>query len=135
MANKTVERKIVMHTKEAENNISKLKTETRSLKLAFQKLVTNVQTTIDVMVNLSDYTDKLISSTRLLNTTFGSSSKELERFVENMAEMTGLDETSLTNKTALFGQMATSLGVAGDNAIELSKSLTTVATKLSLLYN
>lgn len=130
-----IKRIIKLDTKEAEKNMKGLQKEGRNLQLAFQKFALSVQTGVSAVKNFSDYSDKLISSTRILNTTFGSATKEVEKFVNSMSEMTGLDETSLINRTALFGQMATSLGVAGDNAIALSKNLTTVATKMSLLYN
>lgn len=106
---------------------------------ALKSNVTSITTTMlsltKIVLKATDYTDKYASSLRILYSVFGNATNEAKAFINSMADMTGLDETSLTRKVAMFGQMATSLGVAGDNAIKLSTGLTTVATKLSMLYN
>jgi hypothetical protein len=125
---KEVGRKIKLDAEEAIKNVKSLTNQVAKAYTLVSKLSKGVG-------NLTNYTDKLISSTRLLQTTFGDASDEAERFVANMSEMTGLNEASVTNTIALFKQLSESLGLTDDNAVTLSKNLTTLTTKLSMLYN
>ena len=85
--------------------------------------------------NMTDQTDKLVTNQKLLNTVFGSSAKEMQSYANNLSKMVGLNESGVYKQTVLFGQVANSLGLANDQAVQYSKNLTALSAKLATVYN
>ena len=84
---------------------------------------------------ITDQTDKLVTNQKLLKTTFGNSAKEIKSYANNLATMAGLNESGVYKQSVLFGQVANSLGIANENAIQYTKNLTALSTKLATVYN
>ena len=84
---------------------------------------------------ITDETDKLATYQRLLGTTFGENVTNVTRYADALADMTGIAEADIYRQTALFGQTANSLGLAAETAELYSKNLTTLSSKLAILYN
>lgn len=84
---------------------------------------------------ITDQTDKLVTSQKLLNTTFGNGAKEIKSYANNLSEVAGLNESGVYKQSVLFGQVANSLGIANESAIEYTKNLTTLSAKLATVYN
>lgn len=102
--------------------------------LATARLKANILGTIDMVNKLTSYVDDLISSQNILNHTFGSGAEELEDYINHLADMTGISTADITKKSALFGEMATSLGMATDIAKDFVIQLDDMSARLSILY-
>lgn len=88
-----------------------------------------------ILDSTSNLTSKYTTSVRLLNTTLGESSKQANNYVRQLSEMSGIDETTLNRQVAIFGQLGQSLNLGNQYAEKFSENLTTLATKMSILYN
>ena len=66
---------------------------------------------------------------------FKSSSKEVRKFAETTLETFGIAEGTALDMAALFGDMATSMGVPTDKAAELSTAMVGLAGDLSSFKN
>lgn len=85
--------------------------------------------------SLTRYTDDFIASQNVLNQTFGASTSEINDYAKNLSEMTGIANVDIARKSALFGQMAKSLGMTNDVAKDFVIQLDDMSAKLALLYN
>lgn len=85
--------------------------------------------------SLTRYTDDFIASQNVLNQTFGASTSEINDYAKNLSEMTGIANVDIAKKSALFGQMAKSLGMTNDVAKDFVIQLDDMSAKLALLYN
>lgn len=87
------------------------------------------------VVKATDFTDKYITSQKVLNNTFGGGTDSINQYISSISKMTGISDVSLSKQTSMFGQMSKSLGMSNDMAEKFSLSLDTLSAKLSLLYN
>ena len=101
----------------------------------FKALLGNIASIATKVKTITDQTDKLVTSQKLLGTTFGNSAKQIKTYANNLATMTGLNESGVYKQSVLFGQVANSLGIADENAIKYTKSLTALSAKLATVYN
>lgn len=85
--------------------------------------------------SLTRYTDDFIASQNVLNQTFGAGTSEINDYAKNLSEMTGIANVDIAKKSALFGQMAKSLGMTNDVAKDFVIQLDDMSAKLALLYN
>lgn len=74
-------------------------------------------------------------STNKVRVAFGSSSKQVEAFAKTALDSFGIAESSALDMTALFGDMATGMGVSQSEAASLSTSLVGLAGDLSSFKN
>ena len=79
----------------------------------------------------SDYEESL----NKVRAAFGSSSSSVEEFSKNAIDSLGLAEQSALDMAALFGDMATSMGLTRPAAAEMSTSLVQLAGDLSSFKN
>lgn len=103
----------------------------KSLALYGSKIATQIKN----IAKLTDYTDKYVTSQKVLNNTFGSSTDSINGYMSIMSKMTGVSDVSMSKQTSLFGQMSRSMGMTTEMAQEFSQGLDTLSSKLSLLYN
>lgn len=113
---------------ELTGSMGKLKSEVLSGAEALTKLVGKLS-------KITDYSDKLTTSQRLLNTVLGDNAKEAQNFANQMSYMTGMNESELNKSIVRFAQLGESYGMAQEQAEEFAESTTIVASKLALLYN
>ena len=74
-------------------------------------------------------------STNKVRVAFGSSSKQVEAFAETALRSFGIAESSALDMTALFGDMATGMGISRDEAANLSTNLVGLAGDLASFKN
>lgn len=74
-------------------------------------------------------------STNKVRVAFGSSSKQVEAFAKTALRSFGIAESSALDMTALFGDMATGMGVSRSEAANLSTSLVGLAGDLASFKN
>ena len=98
-------------------------------------LVGDFNKTINTLKKVTDASDKYATSLRLLNTVLGDSTGKATAFISKLTEMTGLDETTLTNQIAKFSQLGESLNLSDQYAEQFAEDLTLLSTKLAMLYN
>ncbi len=79
----------------------------------------------------SDYEESL----NKVRVAFGSSSSSVEEFSKTAIDSIGLAEQSALDMAALFGDMATSMGLTRPAAAEMSTSLVQLAGDLSSFKN
>lgn len=79
----------------------------------------------------SDFTESL----NKVDVAFASSSKEVRKFAETTLETFGIAEGTALDMAALFGDMATSMGVPTDKAAGLSTAMVGLAGDLSSFKN
>ena len=139
MANKSIS--VFIKTKKEGNGIEATNKELQSLtknaegaKLSIKDLIGSISSAIGVVLELTTYTDKFITSQRVLTQTFGESTKSINEYISNLSYMTGISEANISKTTALFGQMATSLGMNTEVAKDFGIALDDLSAKLSILY-
>lgn len=74
-------------------------------------------------------------STNKVNVAFGSSSKQVRDFAKTSLRSFGIAESSALDMTALFGDMATGMGVSQSEAANLSTELVSLAGDLASFKN
>ena len=121
--------------KAAKKDIKSLSQYTKLAKNEMKTMVALVTTTIGAIHKLTSETDRLVTTTKLLSTTFGENTTEIKDYATNLANITGLSEAGIYKQNVLFGQVANSLGIANENAIKYTKSLTNLSAKLAMVYN
>lgn len=121
--------------KQAKSDVNDLSKNSKQAQKDFKLLLSDVTTTIGAIYKLTAETDRLVTTTKLLSTTFGENAKEIKDFANNLSNITGLSEAGIYKQNVLFGQVASSLGIANENAIAYTKSLTSLSAKLAMVYN
>ena len=121
--------------KQAKNDVNDLSKNAKQAQKDFKLLLSDITTTIGAIYKLTAETDRLVTTTKLLSTTFGENAKEIKDFANNLSTITGLSEAGIYKQNVLFGQVANSLGIANENAIAYTKSLTNLSAKLAMVYN
>ena len=106
---------------------------------AFIKAITQVVQTMTKFVKASS---EYIENVNLLevayknaNETIEQSSERIERYIDNMAELYGLDESNLTRQFGIFKQMANAMQLPAETAEQLSEHLVKMTNDVSSLYN
>jgi len=76
-----------------------------------------------------------IESESLVGTVFGNMTKDIQDWSNNLQETLGLNAYSVRKNAATLFNMSKSLGMTGDNALEVSKDLTLLAEDMASFYN
>lgn len=120
-------------TKKATKEIDKMD---KALKgLGFATLIKGAQQTGKAMMKYGQQFSDYIEDLNVLKVAFGDTADVAKDFVENIADVTGFDEATLTRMTATFRQLSSTLGLANKDADLLSTNLTKMALDVSSLYN
>lgn len=115
--------------------LKKLKKELEETKDTASGLITTIGSLTKIVQQTTAYTDKYITSQKVLAQTFGNVTEQINIYRKSLANMTGISETSISKSLSLFGQMSTTLGMTTDVARDFSMALTDMSAKLSMLFN
>lgn len=121
--------------KQSTKDVKELGKEIKNVGANFKYIASNIVSTMKIIDELTGYTDKYITSQKVLSQTFNNSTKSLNEYINRLSYMTGISETNISKTTAWFGQMATSLGADTEMAKDFSMALDTLSAKMSMLYN
>ena len=97
--------------------------------------IANVLSLAKAVMKITDNTDDLVASQRLLGTTFGSTVKEADKFTTRVSRIAGISEQVLNSEIALLGRTGQSLGMSTKLSNEYARSVSALSAKLSMLYN
>ena len=132
---KEVEAEFVADVSKLEKSIDKTTAQITSMRKSVLLLINNLRKTTQIIKQLTDYTDDYVSSMRLMNIVFKDGAKEANAFAERMAKITGLDEPTLIRQISMFRQLGESINLTNEYSDKLAEGLTTLAAKMSILYN
>ena len=110
--------------------VDSLATTVKSIRL----LRTKIMGVVNVISEITRYTDRYISSQNVLNNALGNTTEKLDKYTQSLAKMTGISTVNISEKTALFANMAKSLGMANDVAEDFVIQLDDMSAKMALLY-
>lgn len=111
---------------------SEVKSAVSGLRKAFKALMAN-----RIGKYLSDSIKESISYIERLNlfrVAVGDSADEMTRFINKMSEALGLDSSTLIKTTGVFRLLASSIGLANEQADLLAKNFTKAAVDIASLY-
>ena len=123
------------NAKKATENISTLKNEMSATRTSAMLMISTLEKLGKKLYKLTDYSDDYATSIRLLKTTLGDATSQASIFVNTLSQMSGLNETSLNKSMAKFSQLGESLNLSNQYAEQFAEGLTTLSTKLAMLYN
>ena len=128
---------LISNTSKSTKNVSKMsKTAEKSLKnINFDSLVNNLTRMYSTVERFTKGFVDYIEDLNLLKVAFGDTADEAKNFVEEIANITGIDESTLVRMTGTFRQLSSTLGFASKDAYLLSTNLTKMALDVSSLYN
>ena len=132
---KEVEAEFVADVSKIEKSIDKTTAQITSMRKSVLLLINNLRKTTQIIKQLTDYTDDYVSSMRLMNIVFKDSAKQANAFAERMSKITGLDEPTLIRQISMFRQIGESINLTNEYSDKLAEGLTTLAAKMSILYN
>lgn len=135
MAQNFVDAIISASSKKAINSLTSLTGATKKTRSEIMALTGVVGKLSKELIKTTNASDKYTTSLRLLNTVLDDTTGQTTSFVDKLTEMTGLDETGLTNQIAKFSQLGESLNLSDQYAEQFAEDLTLLTTKLSMLYN
>lgn len=112
-----------------------------SMTSGFNRLGKAVAAAFSVKV-ISDFTmscielgSELSEIQNVVDTVFGSASSEIDKFAKTAITTIGLSETVAKKYAGTFGAMAKSFGYSTDQAVEMSKELTSLVGNVASFYN
>lgn len=132
---KEVEAEFVADVSKMEKSIEKTTAQISSMRKSVVLLINNLRKTAQIIKQVTDYTDDYVSSMRLMNIVFKESAKQANAFAEKMSDITGIDEPTLIRQISMFRQLGESINLTNEYSDKLAEGLTTLAAKMSILYN
>jgi len=103
-----------------------------SVIIGFARLIKNVTNT---MINAGKAQTKYIENLHLLQVAYGETNSSGEKLVKNMANLSGLDISQLTESLGKYRQLSNALGIASDSANLLSENLLKMQNDIASLYD
>lgn len=100
-----------------------------------RQFVTGLKSAVTEIGNLTKKSSEYLENINLFQVAFGGAYQEAEKFVNEMSEMYGLDESNLTNMVGIFKQLSNAMNVSTETGNKLSTLLTQMAVDISSLYN
>lgn len=135
MAEKDLTLRLKADSDNAKKSVDNLATSFKKLRSEVLLGVESLGRIAKSLSKLTNYSDELTTSQRLLNVVLGENTEQASRFVKQLSEMSGINESALTKQIASFSQLGLSLGLTGDYAEKLGENLSILSTKLAMLYN
>lgn len=132
---KDVEFEFAADVSKMEKSIEKTTAQITNMRKSVLLLINNLRKTTQLIRQLTDYTDDYVSSMRLMNIVFKQNAKQANAFAENLSRITGLDEPTLIRQISMFRQLGESINLTNEYSDKLAEGLTTLAAKMSILYN
>lgn len=130
-----VEMEFVAESNKLEKALESATAKIKNMKKSTILMINNMKKAAQTIAKLTKHTDDYVTSMRLMNMVFKDSAKQAGDFVEKMAGITGLDEQTLMRQVSMFRQLGESINLTDEYADKLSEGLTTLAAKMSILYN
>ena len=130
-----IEAEIEANTQKAERNLKSLSNTVKSLTSEIMLSIETLTKFAKKLSEITDYSDKLTTSQRLLKNVLGESTQQASKFVNQMSKMTGINEADLNKTVVKFAQLGQSYGMAEDASEQFAESTTILSSKLAMLYN
>lgn len=136
--------KTIGNIEQGANNIKRTSGEAdkmaKNVNLAFdygviKKFIGGLKTTFTQIGKLTDKSADYLENINLFRVAFNGAYQEAEKFVNQMSEMYGLDESQLTNTVGIFKQLTNAMNLSVETGTKLSKLLTQMTVDISSLYN
>lgn len=130
--------KVQQQTKKATNAVEK---QTEKIKSAFGKIGKAVAVAFSVTALISfgksciELGSALAEVQNVVDVTFGAMSETINHFARDALEQFGLSETSAKKYTSTLGAMLKSMGIATNQAAEMSMEMTGLAADMASFYN
>lgn len=130
--------KVQQQTKKAANAVDK---QTEKIKSAFGKIAKAVGLALSVTAIISfgksciELGSALAEVQNVVDVTFGAMSETINHFARDALEQFGLSETSAKKYTSTLGAMLKSMGIATNQAAEMSMEMTGLAADMASFYN
>lgn len=130
--------KVQQQTKKAANAVDK---QTEKIKSAFGKIAKAVGLALSVTAIISfgksciELGSALAEVQNVVDVTFGAMSETINHFARDALEQFGLSETSAKKYTSTLGAMLKSMGIATNQAAEMSMKMTGLAADMASFYN
>ena len=100
-----------------------------------KKFVGGLKSTFTQLGKITDKSADYLENINLFRVAFKGVYDEAEKFVNEMSEMYGLDESKLTNTVGIFKQLTNAMNLSTEQGTKLSKLLTQMTVDISSLYN
>ena len=104
-------------------------------KTKFVGFVIALKKAATVMTELISKSSSYLENINLYQVAFNGAYQEADRFVNKITEMYGLDESWAVKTVGIFRQLANAMGMATEQANELSYLMTQMSVDISSLYN
>ncbi len=130
--------KVQQQTKKAANAVDK---QTEKIKSAFGKIAKAVGLALSVTAIISfgksciELGSALAEVQNVVDVTFGAMSETINHFARDALEQFGLSETSAKKYTSTLGAMLKSMGIATNQAAEMSMEMAGLAADMASFYN
>lgn len=130
--------KVQQQTKKATSAVEK---QTEKIKSAFGKIGKAVAVAFSVTALISfgksciELGSDLAEVQNVVDVTFGAMSETINHFARDALEQFGLSETSAKKYTSTLGAMLKSMGIATDQAAEMSMEMAGLAADMASFYN
>lgn len=130
--------KVQQQTKKATNAVER---QTKKIKSAFGKIGKAVAVAFSVTALISfgksciELGSALAEVQNVVDVTFGAMSETINHFARDALEQFGLSETSAKKYTSTLGAMLKSMGIATNQAAEMSMKMAGLAADMASFYN
>lgn len=130
--------KVQQQTKKAANAVDK---QTEKIKSAFGKIAKAVGLALSVTAIISfgksciELGSALAEVQNVVDVTFGAMAETINHFARDALEQFGLSETSAKKYTSTLGAMLKSMGIATNQAAEMSMEMAGLAADMASFYN
>ena len=101
----------------------------------FGVFVASLKKVANVMTSLITKSSSYLENINLYQVAFNGAYKEADKFVDKITEMYGLDESWAVRTVGIFRQLANAMGLATQQADQLSYLMTQMSIDISSLYN
>ena len=104
-------------------------------KVKFAGFVIVLKKITSAMTEMINKSSSYLENINLYQVAFNGAYQEADRFVNKITEMYGLDESWAIKTVGIFRQLANAMGMATEQANELSYLMTQMSVDISSLYN
>lgn len=122
--------------KSASKTSDMLKKINNNLKLPnLQALITTMKQLATTFTKAIDQSSSYIENLNMMQVAFGETRKEAESFVNGLADIFGIDESTLTRQLGFYKQIGNALAIDSEYAEMFAKNLLKLQLDMSSLYN
>lgn len=122
--------------KSASKTSDMLKKINNNLKLPnLQALITTMKQLATTFTKAIEQSSSYIENLNMMQVAFGETRKEAESFVNGLADIFGIDESTLTRQLGFYKQIGNALAIDSEYAEMFAKNLLKLQLDMSSLYN